>query len=180
MAEPFKGNKKQVVSPLGKFIMEDLVDQGFLIKLGLRKTGEFTLHSGDKSKVFWDVDELLSYPFLVRLEAIKSWAMEIALLKPNILEGITEGGYSLAVDLSRMLDVLAQPAPTKALNPHWKRRVLVDDVLTTGTSIRQVMKAAEYEYSHIAVLVNRSQFKDEVFGVPLISGIFADPVGENV
>ena len=54
----------------------------------------------------------------------------------------------------------------------------MDDVLTTGGRIAKWLRSpfrGERKPDYIAVLVNRSTL-DEIDGIPIISGIKADPV----
>lgn len=152
-----------------------------LHELGCRecKLEPIKLHSGKVSDVFWNIEKLRNYSLWIQEEALKSFTWEVGKLKPQQLVGIRSGGYSVANVIGDVLDV-------DVIDEHWCPRregvVLVDDVLTTGSTIIELLKMLEYagkvygtlyKPDYIAVLVNRSNILG-IKGIPVISGCFAD------
>ncbi|GAJ07567.1 unnamed protein product, partial [marine sediment metagenome] len=110
-----------------------------LIKAGIRLEGDFTLKSGIKSSVKWDV-ELLFKDMLYheRRELLRPWARKIvkivhSWLPPNWIVGIPTGGYLLSLELGYSCPVIM--AGYKL--PYPGRVLVVDDVLTTGATVRK-------------------------------------------
>jgi len=99
----------------------------------------------------------------------------------QVVAGPTTGGIILAFEVARQLGVRGifaekEGATERAfrrgfsINPG-ERVLIVDDIITTGNSIRQVMTAVTKQGGiviGIGVLVDRSEQKPE-FGVPLFS-----------
>ena len=142
-----------------------------LERMGLRLKGDFTLKSGATSSIKWDIEKMFQYPRWVRIQTLKSWIWEIGLYRPNNLIGIRSGGFLLACDVGHALDihVCDRYTATVGLN---RRAVVIDDVITTGRTIRGYLSE---EVVAIAVLVNRSGLS-ELNGVPIVTGTFADRV----
>lgn len=144
-----------------------------LIKMGLRLEGEFTLKSGVISHVKWDIERMFEYPQWVRVEAMRPWIYEIGLYRPNNLVGVSTGGWMLALDVGAKssLDVYVTDKYTNTVGLN-RRVIVVDDVMTTGRTVRGYLGS---DVVAIAVLVNRSGL-DEINGIPIVTGIFADKV----
>jgi len=98
----------------------------------------------------------------------------------QIVAGPTTGGVILAHEVARQLGVRSMFAEKEGnertfrrgfeINPG-ERILVVDDILTTGGSIREVLSAIKKlggEVIGIGVLVNRSEREPE-FGAPLFS-----------
>jgi orotate phosphoribosyltransferase len=99
----------------------------------------------------------------------------------QVVAGPTTGGIILAFEVARQLGIRGifaekEGATERAfrrgfsINPG-ERVLIVDDIITTGNSIRQVMTAVTKQGGiviGIGVLVDRSEQKPE-FGVPLFS-----------
>lgn len=101
--------------------------------------------------------------------------------KIQVVAGPTTGGIILAFEVARQLGVRSIFAEKEGEKERAFRRgfgidpgervLIVDDILTTGSSIRQVMAAATKQGGiiiGIGVLVDRSEQKMD-FGVPLFS-----------
>ena len=138
--------------------------------------GNYTLSSGIKTKVKWDIERLYWGPgcgYPDRIWAIKEWADRVKEINPQYIHGIPKGGRFLAIDLIRHSGLRS---PYNVGSP----AVLVDDVLTTGTTLRNWLAQEANKtlgITHIAVLINRSNPPiTEIDGIPIITGIFADPV----
>ncbi|MBA7631206.1 Orotate phosphoribosyltransferase [subsurface metagenome] len=98
-----------------------------------------------------------------------------------MVAGPTTGGIILAFEVARQLGVRGIFAEKEGANERVFRRgfsissgertLIVDDILTTGSSIREVMAAVTKQGGivvGIGVLVDRSEQRIE-FGVPLFS-----------
>jgi len=149
-----------------------------LIDLNLREelTEPRKLCSGKFSNVFWDIEKLFRYPKWVRIKAIEPFIFEIGKRKPGLLVGMQKGGYLLAKDIAECLNLrcLSESyywCPDTTVEDPFI--CLIDDVLTTGNTIRNYLKKGHVHW--IAVLVNRSKLT-EINGIPIISGLITDIV----
>lgn len=142
--------------------------------LGLRLTSDydFTLSSGIKSDVKWDIPKIFRYSKWVQIEALREWLWLVGQESPGALIGVPTGGSRLAEFTAKTL-AISWCIGTSGLSCKW---ILIDDVLTTGATVtKYVHGPGELRPSHIAILVNRSNLT-EINGIPIITGIFADPV----
>lgn len=148
-----------------------------LIGLGLREEYDEprTLRSGLKSKVFWNIEKLFEYPEWMRVMAIGDFIYAVGLCKPRGLIGIKTGGLLLARLLKWRLDVRSLFEYDKTYAWVCDNCILVDDVMTTGGTVKAALSVYRGEVTHIAVLVNRSGM-NELEGVPIISGVSTDQV----
>ena len=149
-------------------------------KSGAILEGHFLLTSGLHSPIYWEKFRVLQYPNyteqLCRLIADHFQEQRI-----QVVAGPTTGGIILAFEVARQLGVrgiFAEKEGTSertfqrgfSIDPG-ERVLIVDDILTTGSSIREVMAAVAKQGGvviGIGVLVDRSEQKVE-FGVPLFS-----------
>ena len=149
-------------------------------KSGAVLKGHFLLASGLHSPIYWEKFQVLQSPNyteqLCRMIASHFREQEI-----QVVAGPTTGGIILAFETARQLGVRGifaekEGATERAfrrgfsINPG-ERVLIVDDILTTGSSIRQVMAAVTKQGGiviGIGVLVDRSEPGIE-FGVPLFS-----------
>lgn len=149
-----------------------------LVELGLREEYDEprTLHGGLRSRVFWDIEKLFEYPGWMRRRALEEFIWEVGKLRPQMFIGIRKGGYWLTEDINHCLDAIRFDEGCTTF-PKWAARVvLVDDVLTTGGTIRHALGSKHLpKIGHIAVLVNRSGM-DELDGIPILSGVSTDKV----
>ena len=142
--------------------------------------GHFRLASGLHSPVYWEKFRVLQYPDyteqLCRLIADRFRQQRI-----QVVAGPTTGGIILAFETARQLGVrgvfaekegTGESAFKRGFSINSGERVLiVDDILTTGSSIREVIAAVTKSGGiviGIGVLVDRSEQKME-FGAPLFS-----------
>ncbi len=130
--------------------------------------GHFVLSSGRHSDEYWEKFRLLEWPRVTEQLCceIAGRYMQQAL---SAVVGPTTGGALLAQEVARQLDtrcLLAEPAPTggrelrRGFALHRNERVLiVDDVLTTGLSLRETLGAIQLFQPAIVgieVLIDRS------------------------
>jgi orotate phosphoribosyltransferase len=154
-----------------------------LREVGALKDGHFLLASGKHSDQYVEKFDLLRLPQATE----RACAMMIEQLGPladvDLVVGPTTGGILLAFELGRQLGLpaaYAERASNDSSERTFKRgtviepgtRVLVvDDILTTGGSVRATLAAlAEHqaEVKAVAVLVNRPAGEID-FGAPLVS-----------
>jgi orotate phosphoribosyltransferase len=151
---------------------------------GALRHGHFRLKSGRHSDRYLEKFTVLQYPSLAS-ELCARLAEALADEKPNVVVGPTTGGVLLAFETARHLEgrlghtvrgLFAEPTSEggRELRRGFRldrgaRVVLVDDILTTGESIRETVsavQAANGEPLAAAVLVDRSDGAADV-GVPL-------------
>ena len=147
--------------------------------VGAVMEGHFLLTSGLHSPVYWEKFRVLQYPSytekLCRLIARHFKNDDI-----QVVAGPTTGGIILAFEVARQLGVKGIFAEKEGeervfrrgftINPD-ERVLIVDDVLTTGGSITNIMKAVRKLQGNIVgigILLDRSEQKKD-FGVPLFS-----------
>jgi len=144
--------------------------------LGCRIEGDFTLHSGAKSNVKWDIEKLYSdYALHERLFYLRPWHREILKFiggRDVLIVGIPTGGERLMYDFGRHYK-LRYGDSKYHLAPCMKNwdAIIIDDVLTTGATIRELFD--KVHILGVAVLVNRSKLT-KINNKPIISGVFAD------
>jgi len=149
-------------------------------KSGAILRGHFLLASGRHSPVYWEKFQVLQFPNyteqLCRLIVNHFHKQQI-----QVVAGPTTGGIIIAFEVARQLGVRGIFAEKAGAEKREFRRgftvnqgervLIVDDILTTGSSIREVMTAvteAKGIITGIGVLVDRSEQGID-FGVPLFS-----------
>ena len=148
-------------------------------QLGVVSNGHFVLSSGRHSNEYWEKFRLLEWPRVTE-QLCSLIANRYKQRGIEAVIGPTTGGALLAQEVARQLDarcILAEPASAggrelrRGFTLHKSERVLiVDDVLTTGLSLRETLCAIEQfqtEIVGIEVLIDRSG-GDVItqFGVP--------------
>lgn len=164
--------------------MEDGFDlEGTLRDVGAVKEGHFLLASGRHSDRYVEKFDLLRNPRATeRCLAILAKAVQGERI--DVVAGPTTGGVLLAFELGRQLGVpaaYAEPRSHGVPGREFRRgtrftrgaRVLVvDDILTTGKSIRETLVALgthDVEVARIAVLVDRSGGTSANLDYPLLA-----------
>ena len=149
-------------------------------KAGAILKGHFLLASGLHSPIYWEKFQVLQYPNYTE-QLCRMIATHFKKQGVELVAGPTTGGIILAFEVARQLGVrgiFAEKTDTGerafrrgfTISPS-ERALIVDDVLTTGSSIREVMAAVTGQKGTIigiGVLVDRSEQSIE-FGVPLFS-----------
>jgi orotate phosphoribosyltransferase len=137
-------------------------------QLGVVSSGHFVLSSGRHSDEYWEKFRLLEWPRVTE-QLCREIAGRYRQNAISAVVGPTTGGALLAQEVARQLDarcLLAEPAPHGgrelrrgfALHPA-ERALIVDDVLTTGLSLRETLSAIrpfQPEITGIEVLIDRS------------------------
>ncbi|MFC2060054.1 orotate phosphoribosyltransferase, partial [Chloroflexota bacterium] len=147
-------------------------------KSGAILNGHFLLASGLHSPVYWEKFRVLQFPNYTEqlCRMITNHFIERGI---QVVAGPTTGGIILSFEVAKQLGVRGIFAEKEGAQERAFRRgfsinageqvLIVDDVLTTGESIRQVMAAVIKQGGKIVgigVLVDRSEQSVD-FGVPL-------------
>ncbi|HWP30448.1 MAG TPA: orotate phosphoribosyltransferase [Fimbriimonadales bacterium] len=159
--------------------MDDLLS--ILEETGAILKGHFILSSGRHSDTYFEKFRLLERP-----EIVEKLCCEIASFfqesGTSVVAGPTTGGIIIAYEVAKQMKSRAVYIEREggqrvlrrgfSLSPE-DRILVVDDVLTTGKSIFEVLeclKGSGAKVSGVAVLVDRSEEKVD-FGVPFYSVI---------
>ena len=149
-------------------------------KTGAILEGHFLLTSGRHSPVYWEKFRVMQYPEYVQ-QLCGMIADHFRKESLQLVAGPTTAGIILAFEVASQMGVraiYAEKAENKtftfkrgaAINPG-DRVLVVDDVLTTGGSIKEVISAVKERKGiviGVGVLVDRTEQKID-FGVPLFS-----------
>lgn len=149
---------------------------------GALKTGHFVLTSGRHSDAYFEKFDVMRWPqHVARLGEALAMRAKAAGITADVVLGPTTLGIVLAYEVGRQLSLPAAYGEKGADGQRMTRwpnhltagmRVLiVDDVLTTGGSIRECMTMVERvgaTTAGVGVLVDRTGGKVD-FGAPLVS-----------
>jgi len=148
-------------------------------KSGAVMEGHFLLHSGLHSPVYWEKFRVLQYPeYVSQLCTMISGYFRAYPI--DLVAGPATGGMILAFEVARQMGKRAIYAEKEGEKKTFRRgaaispgdRILiVDDVMTAGGSINEVITAINERQGKlvgVGVLVDRSD-KTPNFGVPLYS-----------
>jgi len=156
-------------------------------KSGAILKGHFLLTSGLHSPIYWEKFRVLQFPELTQklCQMISNHFKDQGV---ELVAGPTTGGIILAFEVARQLGVrsiFAERVNEKERDflrgfslKTGERVLIVDDVLTTGKSINEVMAAVKKKKANIigiGVLVDRSE-EELDFGVPLFSCLRSETV----
>jgi len=141
-----------------------------LYEIGCIKTGNFILKSGKKSDVYVDIRKIISHP-----DHLLDVSMEISNIAKELpadkICGIPYGGIPLATGASILKEIPMIQIRKKTkdhgmknlVEGKWQpgdRVILIDDVITTGSSLLEYKEKLEYIgliVEHVIVFVDRSQ-----------------------
>jgi orotate phosphoribosyltransferase len=165
--------------------------EGLLRDAGALLEGHFQLASGKHSSLYIEKFRLLERP--AQTEAlcamIVSWARGIGV---EVVAGPTTGGIIISYEVARLLGLRGifaernEDGPGRSFQRGFEiaageRVLIVDDVLTTGGSIREVIDAVQQRggvVAGVAVLVDRASGSVD-FGAPFFACLELDlPVYE--
>lgn len=146
---------------------------------GAMQEGHFLLTSGLHSPVYWEKFRILQYPhYTAKLCTLIAGHYKDKNIQ--VVAGPTTGGIIIAFEVARQLGIrgiFAEKEGNKRVFRRslaigkGKRVLIVDDVMTTGGSVREVIEAVKEQKGNIvgiAVLVDRNE-KGIDFGFPLYS-----------
>lgn len=148
-------------------------------KSGAILAGHFLLTSGLHSPVYWEKFRVLEWPKYTK-ELCSMIADKYRGQNIEVVAAPTTGGIILAYEVASQLGVRGIFAEKDGTTRSFRRGfsikpgervLLVDDILTTGSSVRQVIDAVNEIQGNIigiGVLVDRSE-SDPGFGYPLFS-----------
>lgn len=156
-------------------------------KSGAVMSGHYLLTSGLHSPVYWEKFRVLQSPVyteqLSRMIAARFMDQNV-----QVVAGPTTGGIIIAYEVARQLGVRGIFAEREGADARAFRRgfeiqpgervLIVDDILTTGGSVNQVVSAVKELGGNIigiAILVDRSS-KPVDFGVPFYSCLRTETV----
>lgn len=142
--------------------------------------GHFLLTSGLHSPIYWEKFRVLQFPDYTQ-QLCRLISEHFAEHRIEVVAGPTTGGIILAYEVGRQLGVRGIFAEKEgadrrsfkrgfSINPG-ERVLIVDDILTTGKSIYEVLSLVKQQGGSavgIGVLVDRSE-QEHDFGVPLFS-----------
>ena len=149
-------------------------------KSGAILEGHFRLTSGLHSPIYWEKFRILEFPDLTS-KLCQMISAHYEKQKIQVVAGPTTGGIILAYEVARQLGVRGIFAEKEGDEARTFRRgfgispgervLIVDDILTTGKSVAEVMDLVAEKGAKvigIGVLVDRSE-QGQDFGVPLFS-----------
>ena len=155
-------------------------------KAGAIREGHFLLASGLHSPVYWEKFRILQYP--IYTEKICHFiTSRFSDQQIDVVVGPTTGGIILAFETARQLGVRGIFAEKQGNERVFRRDfniesgekvLIVDDILTTGNSIRDTLDAVNKLGGiviGIGVLIDRSE-KNLDFNVPFFSCLRAETV----
>lgn len=145
-----------------KVIEKLLIDNGVILK------GHFLLTSGLHSDVYYEKFMILENPQISSLLCAKI-ALHFSTIEVDKVIGPTTGGIILAYEVAKQLGILAGVAEDDGHGKRMIRRgsavekgekiLVVDDVLTTGGSLKATIDAVEEmggEVVGVGVMIDRS------------------------
>ena len=149
--------------------------------------GHFVLTSGRHADTYFEKFDVLRWPAHVESLCTEiAGRVRAAAIPVDVVLGPTTLGIVLAYELAKQLGVPAAYGEKGPENSRFTRRpdhltvgmrtLVVDDVLTTGGSVRECMALVESVGAHtsgVAVLVDRSGGRID-FGAPLVSALSLD------
>ena len=148
-----------------------------LQKAGVMLKGHFLLASGLHSPIYWEKFKILQYPAYTA-QLCQMIADHFRQYGIQVVAGPTTGGIILAYEVAKQLGVRGIFAEKEgdehrafrrgfSISPG-ERVLVVDDIITTGKSVRQVVAAVTKQGGTVigvGVLVNRSE-QELDFAVP--------------
>ena len=155
-----------------------------LINTNCIKIGRFTLKNGETSKYYYNIKNIISNPILLKKIGDKIYNM---LNDFDIICGIHFGGLPIATYISTtynkpmifVRDCVKSYGSKKLIEGEYKktdRCVIIDDVITTGKSIEDIINILKDEVNiiDIAVVFNRQQNAE--YSIPVKSLLYKNDI----
>jgi orotate phosphoribosyltransferase len=164
--------------------MTDEAAAALLREVGAVMDGHFRLSSGRHSPVYVEKFRLLQHPIATE-RLCRLIADRFRDERPELVAGPTTGGIILSYEVARLLGLRSIFAEKSGAGREFQRgfevrpgerTLIVDDVLTTGGSVREVVEAvrrADGVPIGVGVMVDRSGGGTD-FGLPLFACVELD------
>lgn len=141
-----------------------------LYKVGAIQFGEFTLKSGQISRIYLNLRKIISYPALLRAVAAALWE-QVSACRFDVICGVPYTALPIAtcIALAHDLPMVMRRKEKKEYGTKQmiegvfskgQRCLLIEDVITTGGSIIETaedLMAAGLDVTDVAVVVDREQ-----------------------
>ncbi|MFC2039666.1 orotate phosphoribosyltransferase [Chloroflexota bacterium] len=158
------------------------------VESGTKTEGHFLLTSGLHSPVYWEKFRVLQFPQYTE-QLCRIMAEHFRPENPQVVVGPTTGGVILSFEVARQLGLRGlfvekndsgERTLKRGFNIGKDERVLiVDDILTTGGSVREVVSAVKKaggDIIGIAVMVDRSGGSLHFGNIPLFACLSAETI----
>lgn len=145
-----------------------------LYKIGSFKFGDFTLKSGQQSKIYIDLRQIVSYPDILRAVAEAIW-QQVNGYPFDVICGVPYTALPIATCISLQQDI-PMVMRRKEKKEHGTKQMIegafktgqkcliIEDIITTGSSILETaneLEIAGLKIQHVGVLMNRQQGGEE-------------------
>lgn len=141
-----------------------------LYEIGAIKFGDFTLKSGNKSTIYLDLRQIISYPDVLRAVAETIW-QQVNGYPVDLICGVPYTALPIATCIALKQDLPMVMRRKEPKDYGTKQRVegayktgqqclIIEDIITTGSSILETAEDLEVgglKVKHIGVLINREQ-----------------------
>lgn len=141
-----------------------------LYEIGAVKFGDFTLKSGNKSTIYLDLRQIISYPEVLRAVAETIW-QQVNGYPIDLICGVPYTALPIATCIALKQDLPMVMRRKEPKDYGTKQRVegayktgqqclIIEDIITTGSSILETAEDLEVgglKVKHVGVLINREQ-----------------------
>jgi uridine monophosphate synthetase len=145
-----------------------------LYRIDAIKFGEFTLKSGQSSKIYLDLRQIISYPDILHSVAEVLWK-KIQSCHFNLICGVPYTALPIATCISLQYNVPMVMRRKEKKSYGTKQQIegkfhsgqnclIIEDIITTGSSILETaddLQGAGLKITDVAVLINREQGGEE-------------------
>jgi len=141
-----------------------------LYQIGAVKFGEFTLKSGQPSKIYVDLRQIVSYPDILRSVSTAMWE-KVAACQFELICGVPYTALPIATCLSLQQNIPMVMRRKEKKTYGTKQQIegsfktdqsclIIEDIITSGTSILETtddLETVGLKISDAVVLINREQ-----------------------